>query len=76
MLSIPRREAEPMTERRGGVARTCDVCDRSATWNVQHVEYADHLAPNGACARHLTRVCRESEYGDGDELYVWRVAVD
>lgn len=54
----------------------CSECPRPALWSVQHREYADHLEPDYACGIHLSRVCRDREYSEGDELIVRRVKFD
>lgn len=54
----------------------CGECSNPALWKVTHREYADHLSPNFACGQHLSRVCREGEYGEGDEFIVRRVKFD
>jgi hypothetical protein len=50
-----------------------DDCTHRPLWSVQHEEYADHLPPDFACGLHLSRICTQSEYEEGDALIVDRV---
>lgn len=56
--------------------RTCENCSAPSVFAVQHVEFSDHLKPKFTCARHLSRTVRESEFSEGDEMFVHRIRFD
>lgn len=73
VIEAEAREEEERADR--DMPRSCDEyrCPHPPVWQVQHVEYADHLKPLFACGHHLARIVRSIEYGEGDEMYVRRV---